>query len=243
MVKLPRVRFVRVLGTSLPSTVAALVALMAGATILGVLMAHAGVPLLMAAALVPEQVLQGELWRLLTWTFIEPDPIGLIFSCLLLAWLGRDLSHAWGHWRFVGVYLVFAAIVAATTCALALAWPALRTRAYLTAWAMGDAILVAWATQFPYRQILAYFVIPVGGRNLVLLTVAGTLLFAVFSGPAAFIPHFVAIGFMLVFARYPALDLIWLRLRLMLLRRGPARRNSGGLHVVRGEEQKSRWLH
>jgi len=242
-VKLPRVRFVRVLGTSLPSTVAALVALMAGATILGVLLAHAGVPLLMAAALVPEQVLRGELWRLLTWTFIEPDPVGLVFSCLLLAWLGRDLSDAWGHWRFVGVYLAFAAAVAATTCALALAWPPLGTRAYLTAWAMSDAILVAWATQFPHRQILAYFVIPVGGRNLVFLTVAGTLLFAVFSGPVRYVPHFIAIGFMLVFARYPALDLIWLRLRLFLLRRPPARRNSGALHVVRSEEQKSRWLH
>lgn len=237
--RLPRVRYVNVLGASIPSTVVALVALTAGATILDVL---TGRWLAFGAGLVPEYVLRGELWRLVTWTWIESSPLGLIFSCLLLAMLGRDLSPAWGHWRFASVYLGFTAAVGAATCGLALLLPALRAIPYLTAWAMVDAMLIAWAIQFPHRQILVYMVIPVAGRNLVYLTVAGTALFAVFSSPLLFVPHFIAIGFMLVFARYPALDLIWLRLRILLLRRPPARRNSG-LHVVRSEEQKSRWLH
>lgn len=241
MVRLPRVRFVHVMGAHLPSTVLGLVGLTAGATIVGVL---AGRPFLMAAALIPERVLEGELWRLLTWTFFELSPLGLIFSCLLLAWLGRDLSDAWGHWRFVSVYLGFTAAVGAATCLLSLAWSDVASAPYLTAWAMGDAILIAWAIQFPHRHILAYLVIPVGGRNLIYLTVAGTALFAIFGGPLLFVPHFIAIGFMLVFARYPALDLIWMRLRLFLIRRTVPRRSSG-LRVVRGEDKDppSRWLH
>jgi len=243
MVKPPRVRYVSLLGTHLPNTVLGLVAATAGATILGVLLAHAGIPLIAAAALEPERVLRGELWRLVTWTFFELNPIGLIFACLLLAWLGRDLSAAWGHWRFVGVYLGFAAAVAVATCLVGLAWPSVRLQSYATAWAMGDAILIAWAIHFPGRQILLYFVIPIAGRNLVYITIAGTALFALFSHPVLYVPHFIAIGFMLVFARYPALDLIWMRLRLALMRRfGP--RRSGTLRVVRHEEKSPpRWYH
>jgi hypothetical protein len=109
---------------------------------------------------------------------------------------------------------------------------------------MGDALLIAWATHFPNRQILLYFLIPVAGRNLVILTIAGTALFALFSSPLLYIPHFIAIGFMMVFARYPALDLVWMRLRLALLRRSAPRR-AGTLRVVRSEKEENppRWLH
>lgn len=244
MVRLPRVRYVTVLGTLLPNTVLGLVAATAVVTILGALFGHANVPLLAALALEPDRVFGGELWRLITWTFLEPNPLGLIFACLLLAWLGRDLSSAWGHWRFVGVYIGFAAAVAVTTCLIALFSSTVRLVPYATAWAMCDAILIAWATHFPNRQILLYFIIPVSGRNLVYLTIAGTALFALFSHPVLYIPHFIAIGFMMVFARYPALDLVWMKLRLALMRRSVPRR-SGTLRVVRSEEEKNppRWLH
>jgi membrane associated rhomboid family serine protease len=243
MVKLPRVRYVTVLGAHLPNTVLGLVIATAATTILGVLMQHASFPLIALLDLQPERVFRGELWRLVTWTFLELSPIGLIFACLLLAWLGRDLSSAWGHWRFVGVYLGFAAAVALATCLVALAWPAVRALSYATAWAMCDAILIAWAIHFPSRQILLYFVLPIGGRNLVILTIAGTALFALFSHPVYYIPHFVAIAFMLVFARYPALDLLWMRLRLLLLRRSSSRR-SATLRVVRDDPKSPpRWYH
>jgi membrane associated rhomboid family serine protease len=242
MVRLPRVRYVTVLGAPLPNTVLGLVAATAGLTVLGVLMQHAGLPLIAWLDLQPERVLRGELWRLVSWTFLELSPLGLIFACLLLAWLGRDLSASWGYWRFVGVYLGFAAAVAAATCLVGLLLPGVRGQSYATAWAMGDAILIAWATHFPTRQILLYFVLPIGGRNLIVLTIAGTLLFALFSHPVYYVPHFLAIGMMLVFARYPALDLLWMRLRLLAMRRRSTRRNSS-LHVVRDDEKSPRWYH
>jgi len=242
MVKLPRVRYVTVLGALLPNTVLGLVIATASATILGVLMQHARFPLIALLDLQPERVLRGELWRLVTWTFLELNPLGLIFACLLLAWLGRDLSAAWGHWRFVGVYLGFAAAVGVTTCLFGLVLPAVRELSYATAWAMGDALLIAWATHFPTRQILLYFVLPIGGRNLIVLTIAGTALFALFSHPIYYVPHFVAIAFMLVFARYPALDLLWMRLRLLFMRRSSSRRNAT-LRVVRDDDKTPRWYH
>ena len=242
MVKLPRVRYVTVLGALLPNTVLGLVIATASATILGVLMQHARFPLIALLDLQPERVFRGELWRLVTWTFLELNPLGLIFACLLLAWLGRDLSAAWGHWRFVGVYLGFAAAVGVTTCLIGFMLPAVRELSYATAWAMGDALLIAWATHFPTRQILLYFVLPIGGRNLIVLTIAGTALFALFSHPIYYVPHFVAIAFMLVFARYPALDLLWMRLRLLFMRRSSSRRNAT-LRVVRDDDKTPRWYH
>ena len=242
MVKLPRVRYVTVMGAHLPNTVLGLVIATASATILGVLMQHARFPLIALLDLQPERVLRGELWRLFTWTFLELNPLGLIFACLLLAWLGRDLSAAWGHWRFVGVYLGFAAAVGLTTCLIGLLLPGVRGQSYATAWAMGDALLIAWATHFPTRQILLYFVLPIGGRNLIVLTIAGTALFALFSHPFYYVPHFVAIAFMLVFARYPALDLLWMRLRLLFMRRASSRRNAT-LRVVRDDDKTPRWYH
>src|SRR3989442_671901 len=50
-----------------------------------------------AAALVPEALAAGQLWRLGTWAFVEVDPINLVFALLVLFWLGRDLSLAWGE--------------------------------------------------------------------------------------------------------------------------------------------------
>src|SRR5437867_3917454 len=133
MVKLPRVRYVTVMGTHLPNTVLGLVIATLGATVLGVLLSHGEMQLIPWLALNPERVFAGELWRLVTWTFLELQPLGLIFACLLLAWLGRDLSAAWGHWRFVFVYLGFAAAVAVTTCLIGLLLPDVRLASYATA--------------------------------------------------------------------------------------------------------------
>jgi len=242
MVKLPRVRMIPILGTYLPNTVIGLVATLFGATVVGVLLAGAGVPMVAAAALTPARILEGEAWRLFTWTFFELNPLGLIFSCLMLAFLGRDLSTAWGYWRFVGLYLGLAATVGVGTTLVGLAWPAVARQAYLSAWPLGDALLIAWARQFPSRQILMYFVLPIGGRNLVLLVIGGTLLFALFGGVTAFVPHFLAIGIVSAYLSRSGFDLFWLRLRMAFTRRpssSPAR-----FHVVpKQEDEQNRWLH
>ena len=57
-----------------------------------------------------------------------------------------------------------------------------------------DALLVAWGILHPHRQILLFMAVPVSGRTLALLTVGGTVLFAIFTGPAAFVPHLLAEG-------------------------------------------------
>lgn len=229
------------MGGRFPVAVGLLIGLTLGASILGAV----GLPLREWGALFPVLVWQGQVWRLLTWVFFELDPVSLIFACLMLGWFGRDLCHAWGARRFLAVYLGFAAAAAGATCLIArLVWPGLMARAYLSSWPLAEAMIIAWAVLFPYRRIFVYFLFPLGGRNLIYLTIGGTVLYALFHGPAAFVPHFVAEGLMLIYVREPSIYGFWLRLRLGALQWSPRRRSSHLRPVDRFDpEDRPRWLH
>ena len=54
-------------------------------------------------------MLQGEVWRLVTWVLFELDPLGLIFAALALFWFGGELVRVWGPGRFLLTYFAIAA--------------------------------------------------------------------------------------------------------------------------------------
>ena len=78
---------------------------------------------------------------------------------------GRDLADAWGTRRFLGAYLASRRSLRVLTVLVGS-----RGRwcpfAYVTIWPVLEALIIAWAIWFPSRQILVYFVLPLGGRNL-----------------------------------------------------------------------------
>jgi len=235
----PRVPSIRVLGQVLPATLLAVMGLTFGLSILGALLPG----LLAAGALVPALVFEGQVWRLFTWVFFETSPIGLVFAILMLWWFGRELAYAWGPWRFLVVYLGLAAATAAVVCALArFLLPGLLGAAWATTWPITQALILAWAVLFPFRQILVYFLFPLGGRNLIYLNVGLTALWGVFYGFALVLPHFVAMGLMALYERDPVLDYWWLRLRMSFS--GSGRRRPSHLKVVeKGREEPPRWVH
>ena len=60
-------------------------------------------------------------------------------------------------------------------------------------WAVADALVIAWARQFPERSVTLYYgMISVRGRDLVALTVAIAFVFAIYVGPTAMAPELVA---------------------------------------------------
>jgi membrane associated rhomboid family serine protease len=174
--------------------VGGLIAITVAASLVGVVGDRNGLPLLRLAVLEPRAVASGEIWRLVTWVFVETEPLNLLFGGLVLYWFGRDLVDAWGERRFLATYLGVAAAAGALTCLVALAWPALWGGRFTGFWAALDALIVAWALLHPYRQILLFFAVPVSGRALAWITVGGTVLFALFGGVAAFVPHLLAEG-------------------------------------------------
>jgi membrane associated rhomboid family serine protease len=154
-------------------------------------------PLFELGAFVPARVLEGEIWRLVSWSVIEPSPLSLIFACLLLYWFGRDLGGLWGSRRFLLVYLGVALVAAVGTCLVALFDRPILEQTYVGSWPLAEALTVAWGLTFPDRIIRIYFVIPIRGYIIAWGTVGLTVLFALYSGWDRYVPNLLAEGTML----------------------------------------------
>ncbi|HET7292005.1 MAG TPA: hypothetical protein VFM88_06250 [Vicinamibacteria bacterium] len=191
----------------------------------------------------PSLVWQGQVWRLLTWSLFEFQPLSLVFVCLAFVFFGRELAYTWGP---VGFLKICAGIVlgsGALTCLIArFVWGRLYDFPYWSAWALGTALIIAYATLFPSRTILVYFILPLSGRRLLIVTVAGTLLFALMTSVAFFVPHFLAQGLMYAYLRGYSPRLLWLRLKARTVRWSPSRRPSH-LRPVDRDDEPPRWLH
>jgi hypothetical protein len=101
-----------------------------------------------------------------------------------------------------------------------------------------DALVIAWGLNHPFRQILLFFAVPVSGQALVWVTLGGTLLFALFTGVGAFVPHLLAegIAWLHVSGKGPGQ---WLR-RIRLPRR---KKKYGRFEVIHADRDPDRrWL-
>jgi membrane associated rhomboid family serine protease len=140
----------------------------------------------------PAQIWRAQLWRLASWPFIEPGPIGLIFTCLFLYWFGRDLSDVWGSRRFLLVFATIVLVAGLGTSLVGLVDPPVLDRRYVGGWALTAALTVAWGLAFPERVVRIYFVLPIRGYWLAWLTVGITIVYAVYTGWQEFLPELFA---------------------------------------------------
>jgi membrane associated rhomboid family serine protease len=143
-------------------------------------------------SLVPANVWRGEIWRLVTWPFVEPTPLGLIFGCLFLYWFGNDLAREWGSRRFLGVFSGVMLVAALGTCLIARVDPPVLMHPYLGSWALTTAMVVAWGLWFRDRVVRIYFVLPVRGYWLAWGTVAFTVVYAIYTGWMGLLPELFA---------------------------------------------------
>lgn len=166
-------------------------------------------------SLTPRDVWHGQVWRLLTWPFVEPGPIGLIFTCLFLWWFGTDLAREMGSARWLTLFGAIALIAAVGTCLVAQVDPAVMEHPYLGGWALGSAMIVAWGLWFPHRVVLLFFIIRIRGFWLAWLTVTMTVVFAVYAGWEGYLLELFA----------EASILAWLYRRVLVARFGRVRRD------------------
>jgi hypothetical protein len=115
-------------------------------------------------SLVPDRVIAGEVWRLVTFVFYPPttNPIFALFAWYLLYLMGGALEEYWGAFRY-NVYLLIsyvATILAAFT---------LPSREGTNAYMLGSVFL-AFATLFPNFELSLFFVLPVKVKYLALMT-------------------------------------------------------------------------
>lgn len=136
-------------------------------------------------AFAPSRIWSGELWRLVTWFLVEPGPLSLILTCMCIYKFGGELAPRWGDRRlrrFIVEVLGGAAVVAAL---LALVLNEVWYVRQLGGLAVGDALVIAWARQYPQRVLMLYGLVALSGRRLIAVIIAITAVFALFRGPFA----------------------------------------------------------
>src|SRR5512147_2635219 len=83
-------------GGRVPASLGLLLALIVVATVASWILRNQGWAVLSPAAIVRA----GEVWRLVTWAFVQDHPLTLLFGGLMLYSFGSQLSYDWGEGRF-----------------------------------------------------------------------------------------------------------------------------------------------
>jgi len=228
-------------GGRVPPTVGAILAAMLGASIVAWTSGPGGFG--SALVLLPSRLLEGEIWRLFTWPFVQPHPFTLLFVGLTLFWLGQQLASEWGERTFFVRFLAIAAGAGLATSVAGLLWAAADVP-YGGGWPVTVALLLAWGLLHPGAQLSFFGVVPMNGRLLARLIVFGAVLWAIFEGVGPMVPHFsaLAIAWLQVTGRLGGRRL-WLRARQRWLEAKLARRRRHLRTVGRnGEEDPPRWV-
>jgi membrane associated rhomboid family serine protease len=199
-------------------------------------------------ALIPREVLNGEVWRLVSYPWLAGDPLALVFGVMLLVFFASSLERSWGRRTFVVRTLVLAAAPAAMTTLLGLALAPVAGAPYVGLSALGLAWLTAFASELRSARV-TLFPLPVvlTGDQLLWFEGGMLLLWMLFSGsPVPYLNDALSFGLALAWFRLGAFDELrkrWLRLRKgrvesRLERLARERR----LRLVRDDEE-TRFLH
>jgi hypothetical protein len=146
--------------------------------------------------LIPERILHGEVWRLVSYIFVPEmllgngnpalQPIFLFVYLWFLVWMGDALEHAWGPFRVTLYYLL--GMIGVTIAAFFFGGGG------LFAFWLNLSLFFAFATLYPDIQIYVLFVLPLKVKWLALLSLAPLMLELVlgsFATKAAILISFV----------------------------------------------------
>ena len=117
--------------------------------------------------LVPDKVLEGEVWRLATFVFLPPGYGMLSIFCIYLFWLmGTALEGHWGTVRYN--FYVLISVLATIAAAFLLPNGGPATNMFIS-----SSVFLAFAYLFPNFTLSIYFILPIRIKWLALLTWIG----------------------------------------------------------------------
>ena len=125
----------------------------------------------------PHAILQGQVWRLVTWVLIPPSSLDLFTIIMLMFYysVGSSLERVWGTYRYnvylfsgmlftiIGSFLaygIYAAVSAAGGLAINEALMMSASTLFSTYY-INMSIFLAYAATFPNAMVLLMFIIPV----------------------------------------------------------------------------------
>lgn len=128
-----------------------------------VMMDHAWIERL---ALIPEMVLQGQIWRLITFLAlpISMSPLWMIFSLFFLYFILNSIESQWGS--FKTTFYILVSVLLTTLFSLAFNYPVTGASDFVA------TLFLAAATLFPNFEVRLYFFLPVKMKYLGWLALA-----------------------------------------------------------------------
>jgi membrane associated rhomboid family serine protease len=180
---------------------------------------------------VPADLLR-RIWTPFTFTFLNLDPIGLLFALLGLWLLGAALEQRWGTRRFVTFYFLCSAAGALATAAVGLLSQDVRQHPYYGNWSAIEGLIAAFAVLMPNAQIFLYFV-PVQAKWMLPISAGITVLFMLMTGWVPYLPQLFGLGAGVLFAGGRGPQNLLLRLKVWWIDR---RLRKSRLRVIRGTE-------
>ncbi len=148
------------------------------------------------AMLVPTLVLEGQLWRVITFVTVPPtdNPLFAFFFWYMFYLMGTALESHWGNFRY-NVFLLIGYL--ATVAASFVSPDSICTNAFLEA-----SVFLAFATVYPEFVIYIFFIVPVKMKWLAALQALSYIyLFAVGDWPTRLLLLASIINYLLFFWR------------------------------------------
>jgi len=141
-----------------------------GITVLKAVTGNAGDWAEFILALIPDRVLHGWIWQLITYSFLHQGILHIAFNMLGLWWFGAPLEMDWGKNKFLEFYFFCVAGAALTTIAVSYTGVGGITPQTATEGASGGVlgILAAFGMLYGDREILLYFLLPIKARYFVI---------------------------------------------------------------------------
>src|SRR5689334_16036766 len=130
----------------------------------------------------PARIWRGELWRLVTWVFVEGSPFQLVLTCVAIYHFGGELLPRWGERRLRRFMLEVLGGSAVVASVLALVSRDLWFSYRFGGWAVADALVIAWARQYPDATLMIYGLLRLRGRELIRIVIGITAVYAAFAG-------------------------------------------------------------
>lgn len=155
---------------------------------------------------VPAEVLQGQVWRAVTWPFVDGISLWSILTLVLLWYFGRDLENQVGRRPMMSLYVALWAILTVVAFAVGLA---MGGGAMAGLDSIQFIVLLLWIAEYPRRPF--FFGIPawVVGAVLVALQVLSYIAIRDLAGLASLVVTFFVAA--VVARRFGLLsDLSWL---------------------------------
>lgn len=108
----------------------------------------------------PDLILQGQVWRIISWVLVPPSELS-IFTVVMLYFyfsIGRTLEYTWGAFRF-NVYILSGILF--TVIGAFLLYFIGGATGYFSTYYINMSIFLAFAVTYPDMQVLLMFLIPV----------------------------------------------------------------------------------